>query len=99
MNKFIAISVTLFLIPSLGKACGVDTFINGVERNARGCNSELSIYGSPQPGGQCVSLVASAEMLNDYLSEGLYSCSSSQKSRAEDAASLAILTLRKAQGR
>ena len=99
MNKFIAILVTLLAIPSLSQACSVDSFVNGVERNVRGCNSEITNYGAPQPGGECVSLLSSAGMLSDYVNEGLYGCSSSQKKRAESATSSAISTLRRAQSR
>ena len=98
MKKLI-ISVFLMTIPSLGQACELDSFVKGVERNTNGCNSELSRYGSPKPGGQCVSLLASAGMLNDYLSGGVYGCSDSQKSRARSAAEAAISALRRAQSK
>jgi|GEM_PF-3966248 len=93
------IMIMMLLIPSLGQACNLDSFVNGVERNTNGCNRELSSYGSPKPGGQCVSLIASAELLGDYLSRAAIECSSSQNSRAKKAISLAISTLQHAQNR
>jgi len=97
--KKIIILAALITATSTAQACELDSFVTGVEKNTRGCDRELSVYGAPQPGGQCVSLVSSAEMLGLYLSEGVNSCSSYQKTRARNATSAAISTLRRAQSR
>ncbi len=101
MKKVIFMLVIPAVIPCcLVQACELDSFVSGVERNTSSCNSELSKFVSPQPGGQCVSLISSVERLNDYLSgTGVYGCSSYQKDRARNAASEAISTLRRAQGK
>jgi len=98
MKKFIVILATL-VATTAAQACELDYFVRGVEKNTSGCNSELSTYGSPQPGGQCVSLLSSAGMLSDSLREGVSGCSSYQTSRARNAASAAISTLQRAQSR
>lgn len=98
MKKLIVILATL-VATTTAQGCELEYFVSGVEKNTKGCNSELSIYGSPQPGGQCVSLLSSAGMLSDSLSGGNKDCSSYQTNRARNAASAAISTLRRAQSR
>ena len=88
---------------SFACGCGLDGFTSGVQRNTSGCEQELSIYGSPQPGGQCVSLIASVELLSDYMSNNMEdiksTCSSTQISHAKNISHDAISTLRESQGR
>ena len=101
------VRVVLLLYLSVGSSfaysCGLDGFTSGVQRNTSGCELELSTYGSPQPGGQCVSLIASVELLSDYMSNYMDSikstCSSAQISHAKSISNNAISTLRKSQSR
>ena len=93
----------LCLTSSFVYGCGLDGLASGVQINTSGCEQELSAYGSPQPGGQCVSLIASVELLSDYMSndmDGIKSaCSSAQINHAKNISYDAISTLRKAQSR
>jgi hypothetical protein len=103
MATRIALLLSLCVGSSFAYSCGLDGFTSGVQRNISGCEQELSIYGSPQPGGQCVSLIASVELLSGYMSNNMDNiksmCSSTQISHAKSISYDAISTLNKAQSK
>jgi hypothetical protein len=87
-----------FTAPTRISNCTLDHAVAGVERNTIGCNQELRLYDSPQPGGQCVSLIASVELLTDILGSGGPSgCSNYEIRHAREISAQAINTLRRAQ--